>query len=175
MSTLAIIVGLVLIVVALADLMNTLVTTSTSPWRWWPSRLVGYRAFDVLRLVTARMREDSWLRERLLSLFAPLLVLTLLAMWATMQIVGFGCIWWAVGGIQGASTFLDAVYYSGVVYFTLGFGEVLPSDGLARFGALAEAFAGVTTSALVIGYLPSLYGAYSRTRTEVDDTRRWFR
>ena len=107
------------------------------------------------------MSEQSRLRERLLSLFAPILVLTLLAMWAAMQIFGFGLMWWGMGDVAGVATLADALYYSGVVYFTLGFGEVLPVSGLARFGALAEAFAGVTTTALVIGYLPSLYGAYS--------------
>jgi hypothetical protein len=161
MSVVAVAFGIGLVVVALADLMNTLVTTSTSNWRWWPSTLLGYRAFAVLRLATARMAESSRLRERLLSLFAPVLVLTLLAMWTALQVLGFGLIWWGIGGVDGAESFLDALYYSGVVYFTLGFGEVLPSAGPARIGSLVEAFAGVTTTALVIGYLPSLYGAYS--------------
>jgi hypothetical protein len=161
MSAVAIVLGIGLVIIALADLMNTLVTTSTSNWKWWPSRLVGYGAFGVMRAVTSRMSEQSRLRERLLSLYAPLLVLTLLAMWAAIQIFGFGLMWWGIGDVAGVETFFDALYYSGVVYFTLGFGEVLPVGGLARFGALAEAFAGVTTTALVIGYLPSLYGAYS--------------
>jgi len=107
------------------------------------------------------MSEGSSVRERLLSLYAPLLVLTLLAMWTLMQITGFALIWWRIGGIDGVDSFADAAYYSGVVYFTLGFGEVLPAAGSARFGALVEAFAGVTNTALVIGYLPSLYSAYS--------------
>ena len=161
MSVLAIIFGIGLVVVALADLMNTLVTTSTSSWRWWPSTVLGYRAFGAMRLVTSRMAETSWLRERMLSLFAPVLVLTLLAMWTALQILGFGLVWWGTGGVEGVESFLDALYYSGVVYFTLGFGEVLPTAGVARIGSLVEAFAGVTTTALVIGYLPSLYGAYS--------------
>ena len=161
MSAVAIVLGIGLVIIALADLMNTLVTTSTSNWKWWPSRLVGYGAFGVMRAVTSRMSEQSRLRERLLSLYAPLLVLTLLAMWAAIQIFGFGLMWWGIGDVAGVETFFDALYYSGVVYFTLGFGEVLPVGGLARFGALVEAFAGVTTTALVIGYLPSLYGAYS--------------
>ncbi len=161
MSVLAIILGIGLVAIALADLMNTLVTTSTSNWRWWPSSLLGYRAFAVMRLVTSRMPETSWLRERMLSLFAPVLVLSLLAMWTALQVFGFGLVWWGIGGVEGAESFLDTLYYSGVVYFTLGFGEVLPTAGVARMGALVEAFAGVTTTALVIGYLPSLYGAYS--------------
>lgn len=161
MDGLLIVLGLALIGIAFCDLVNTLVTTSTSSARWWPSRVVGYRTFAALRIATSRTKEGSPLRERSLSLYAPLLVLTLLAMWTAMQIVGFALIWWAIGGVDGVDSFSDAAYYSGVVYFTLGFGEVLPEAGLARFGALIEAFAGVTNTALVIGYLPSLYSAYS--------------
>lgn len=72
------------------------------------------------------------------------------------QIIGFGLIWWGVGGIAGASDLGDAMYYSGVVYFTLGLGEVVPAGEIPRFGSLTGAFSGVLTTALVIGYLPSL-------------------
>jgi len=34
MSALVIILGIAIVVIALADLMNTLVTTSTSNWKW---------------------------------------------------------------------------------------------------------------------------------------------
>lgn len=159
MQYLAAVVGASLVVVVLADMVNTLVTTSTSTKRWWLTR-VAYRIMwkSVRRVAT---RRDGTAREALLSAFAPVSVLILLGVWVTQQIVGFALIWWGIGGIDGAVTFGDHLYYSGVVYFTLGFGEVLPTAGPARIGALAEAFAGVTTTALVIGYLPSLYGAYS--------------
>jgi hypothetical protein len=120
MNTVATLLGICLVVIALADLMNTLVTTSTSNWKWWPSRVVGYGAISVMRVFTSRMSDQSRLRERLLSLYAPLLVLTLLAMWAAMQIFGFGLMWWGIGDVAGVLTFGDAFYYSGVVYFTLG-------------------------------------------------------
>lgn len=32
----------------------------------------------------------------------------------TQQILGFGLVWWAVGGVEGASDLWDAVYFSGV-------------------------------------------------------------
>jgi hypothetical protein len=82
----------------------------------------------------------------------------LLAAWVVQQIIGFGLIWWGVGEIAGASDLGDAMYYSKVVYFTLGFGEVVPTREILRFGSLIEAFSGVLTTALVIGYLPALYG-----------------
>jgi len=88
-------------------------------------------------------------------------VLLLLTAWVIQQVVGFGLIWWGLGGIDGSDGLFDSIYYSGVVYCTLGFGEVVSVDAVPRLGALAEAFAGVLTTALVIGYLPALYGAYS--------------
>jgi len=42
----------------------------------------------------------------------------------------YGCAVWGIGGLQGVSTFLDYVYFSSVVYTTLGFGDVLPDSGV---------------------------------------------
>ncbi len=158
MQFLAVLTGSAVVVAVLADMVNTLVTTSTSTKRWWLTR-VAYRVmWNAVRRV-ARRRDGS-ARESLLSAFAPVSVLILLAVWVTQQIFGFALVWWGLGGIDGAVTFGDHVYYSGVVYFTLGFGELVPAAAVPRIGALMEAFAGVLTTALVIGYLPALYGAY---------------
>ena len=85
----------------------------------------------------------------------------MLVSWVLQQVIGFGLIWWGIDGISDVDSLLDAIYFSGVVFFTVGFGEVIPIDIVSRFGALIEAFAGVLTIALVIGYLPALYSAYS--------------
>jgi hypothetical protein len=155
---LAVIGGTALVVAVLADLVNTLVTTSTSTKRWWLTR-VAYRVMWRSVRKIAR-RRDGTAREAMLSAFAPVSVLVLLAVWVAQQILGFALVWWGLGGVDGAVTFGDHLYYSGVVYFTLGFGELVPSAAVPRIGALVEAFAGVLTTALVIGYLPALYGAY---------------
>ena len=154
-------VGVLLVVLAFADLVNTLVTTSTSAARAWPSRLVTRTTFTAVRAVARRLPEGSRVRERLLATFAPLLLLELLVMWATLQLVGFGLLWWSVDGLPELGGIPDALYYSGVVFFTVGFGEIVPEAAIPRIGAIAEAFVGVVTIALVIGYLPSLYSAYS--------------
>ena len=161
LDTIVVILGLGLILVALADLVNTLVSTSTSPARWWPTFAVGRCTFVMLRTVAKRMPEDSTIRERMLSAFAPILVIVLLAMWALLQITGFALIWSTLDDIAAIESFGDSWYYSGVVYFTVGFGEIVPGESIPRAGAIAEAFFGVITVALVIGYLPALYNAYS--------------
>ena len=98
----AIVVGVILVVAAFVDLINTLVTTSTVAGRWWPSRVISYRLLALTRLIAKRMPESSNVRERMLSGLGPLLILILLAVWITQQILGFALIWWAVEGVEGA-------------------------------------------------------------------------
>lgn len=167
MGMVAVVVGALLVLSVLADLTNTLITTQTSTWRWWLSTNVSRGSFALVRAIAVRMDPESRLRERLLATLAPVSVLVLLLVWAAQQVVGFGLIWWGLGGIDGVDGLGDSMYYSGVVYFTVGFGEVVPSAGITRFGALVEAFTGVVTSALVIGYLPALYGAYSERERQL--------
>ena len=106
-------------------------------------------------------------KERLYSAYAPVSVLLLLVVWVSQQVLGFGLIWWGLDGISGGSGLFESIYFSGVVYFTLGFGEIVPTEVIPRVGALVEAFAGVLTTALVIGYLPALYGAYSERERQL--------
>ncbi len=160
MEVIAVVVGVFLVLSVLADLTNTLVTTTTAQGRFWLTRIVYTQTWHVVRRVGHRFKQESR-RERLYATFAPLSVILMLLAWVVQQVVGFGLIWWGIGGVDGAADLTDSIYYSGVVYFTLGFGEIVPAEHVPRFGALLEAFTGVLTTALVIGYLPALYSAYS--------------
>ena len=160
----AVVVGIVggaLVVLAFVDMVNILVATSTSFARLWPSHVLTRTTYRVIRAIASRLPDGSRARERILATFAPLLLLELLAMWVVLQVTGFALLWWAADGLPSLQTWTDAFYYSGVVFFTVGFGEIVPEATGPRAGALLEAFVGVVTTALVVGYLPSLYGAYS--------------
>jgi hypothetical protein len=160
-ETFAVVGGALLVLLALADLVNTLVSTFTSYARWWPSRLIGRSTFVAIRAIARRLPDESTLRERMLAVFGPLLLIELLFAWALLQVFGFGMIWWGLSDIPTIGGLGDASYYSGVIFFTVGFGEIVPTEVIPRAGAILEAFFGVITVALVVGYLPSLYSAYS--------------
>ena len=59
------------------------------------------------------------------------------------------------------------LYVSGTTLFTLGLGDVLPNTLLVRCLAVLEAGMGLGFVALVIGYFPVLYGAFSRREVNI--------
>lgn len=171
MGTLAIVLGALLVFGVFADMVNTLITTTQSSWPYWMTQILFRKSWSVVKILGARIPNPRG-RERLYAVSGPVSMLAMLAGWVIQQIIGFGLIWWGIGGVSGLDSFLDALYFSGVVYFTVGFGEVVPVDEIPRFGALIEAFAGVLTTALVIGYLPAPLLGIQRTGAEATHTRR---
>lgn len=158
----AIVVGLVVVVYALLDSFETLLATGIGGSRWSISRRYYRTVWWCWRRACLRQRNDRR-RERWLARFGPLSFVGLLTTWAVLEIAGWGLVWWGLrhsftmplGGIG------QAWYYSGVVYFSIGFGDLLPGAGALRMLTVLEAFTGLGTLGLVIGYLPSLYAAYS--------------
>lgn len=73
----------------------------------------------------------------------------------------FGGLFWALNAshLDGASI-ASALEYSGSAMFTLGFDA--PHGLVRQLLAFAAAGVGLTLLALVIAYIPTLYGAFSR-------------
>jgi len=64
-------------------------------------------------------------------------------------------------------SFLTDIYLSGTTFFTLGMGDVIPRSGLARFLVVMEAGFGFGFLAAVIGYLPFIYGSFSKREVNI--------
>jgi hypothetical protein len=56
---------------------------------------------------------------------------------------------------------------SGVTFFTLGYGDVVPHSTAARFISVVESGTGLGFIAVVIGYLPLLYQLFARREAHV--------
>ena len=56
---------------------------------------------------------------------------------------------------------------SGVTFFTLGYGDVVPHSAAGRIVSVVEAGTGIGFIAVVIGYLPVLYQLFSRREAHV--------
>jgi hypothetical protein len=110
-------------------------------------------------------------REHFLGLYGPLSMLLLFAIWAAALIVTFGTLEWALEptGVRqgGGSPLSEQIYMTGVSFFTLGYGDVVPHSAAARGLSVVIAGTGIGFIAVVIGYLPVLYQFFSRREAHV--------
>ncbi len=94
-------------------------------------------------------------REQILSRYAPVNLLTLPFVWATLITVGAGFVYWGLG-LDPAS---DSFIFSGSSITTLG---TATSDNFYYLMlAAAQAVLGLEIIALMISFLPSIYGHFS--------------
>ncbi len=110
-------------------------------------------------------------REAFLSTFAPLSFLMMFAAWAIGMILGFALLHWAfqtqMATADPERTTVSYTYFSGVTFFTVGYGDISPQDGVGRFLAVLEAGLGFGFLALVLSYHPILAQAFSQRETMI--------
>src|SRR3984893_12455047 len=110
-------------------------------------------------------------RENFLGYFGPLSLLFLLALWACGLIFGFALLQHGAGehvmlGNEPV-TFGRVIYLSGSTFFTLGYGDIIPTSTVARALAVLEAGMGFGFLGVVIGYLPTIYSSFSRREIQI--------
>jgi hypothetical protein len=169
-SPVAVVSGIALVVVVLWETFETLVLPRRVTRQFRLTRLF-YRCtwIPYASLVSRQRRKRS--RDTLLSYYGPLSLLFLLAFWAVTLVFAFALIDYGDGATFGGTLFPNrfgnSLYLSGTTFFTLGLGDITPASPLARFVTVAEAGIGFGFLALVIGYLPVLYQAFSRRETTI--------
>ena len=115
-------------------------------------------------------------RENYLSVFAPLSLLLLFALWAGGLILGFALIQWGLDtpvSPEGEVGFSTHLYLSATTFVTLGLGDVAPASSAGRVITAAEAGAGFAFLALSISYLPVLYQSFSRREVGISMLDQW--
>ena len=170
MSTSIVIFSLLLIVLVLHDGFETMLLPRriSRQYRFAPFFFVSM--WKVWSAVARGMRSGKR-RNAFLSQFGPLSFLVLLCLWAIGLIFGFALLHWALNTplhspdeSPGLSVYL---YMSGVIFFTLGFGDVTAVYPLGRLLTVVESGLGFGFLAVVISYLPVLYQAFSHREVTI--------
>jgi hypothetical protein len=125
----------------------------------------------------AERARNKKVREQIYSIYGPLSLLLLLLLWALLLISGFAMFYFSMRSPLGDAMmqhtagawaqFGTDLYLSGTTLFTLGLGDVVPHSRFARAIIVFESGVGLGFFALVIGYLPVLYQAFSRREVSV--------
>jgi hypothetical protein len=164
-----IMVGSVLILGVLKDAFEAVVLPRRVEGRFRISRWF-YRGVGVPWFKLAGCIHSSRRRENFLATFGPLSLILLLALWAFGLILGFALLEYGSGEhlrLDEPITFGTLVYQSGETFFTLGYGDIVPNSSLSRALAVLEAGMGFAFLGTVVGYLPTIYSAFSRREVQI--------
>ncbi len=166
----AIVLGVVIICVVLLDAFETVVLPRRVTRHFKLTAWFYRRTWIPWKNIAGRIRTPSR-QQSFLGYFGPLSLIMLLAFWATTLILGFALLQYGIGGHELLSgepiTFPRILYHSGQTFFTLGYGDILPTSPLARFLSVLEAGMGFAFLGVVIGYLPVVYASFSRREIQI--------
>jgi hypothetical protein len=170
MKILAVIAGVILIITILEDSFETIVLPRRVSRRFRLSRFFYTSTWMLWSSIARKLRPGNR-REFYLSIYGPASLIILLVFWAAVLIIGFALLQWGLSSPlnvpERAVNFGTYLYMSGTTFFTLGLGDVVPILGLDRFLTVAEAGMGFLFLALIIGYVPVIYQAFSRREINI--------
>ena len=169
-SIVATVFGLIIIWVVLLDAFETVVLPRRvmrhfrlTAWfyrrTWIPWRAIARRIKTIAR------------QQNFLGYFGPLSLILLLVFWAAGLILGFALLQRGIGGHEQLNqepiTFGRILYHSGETFFTLGYGDIVPTSAGSRALSVVEAGMGFGFLGVVIGYIPVVYASFSRREIQI--------
>jgi hypothetical protein len=169
-SILATIVGLAILWVVLLDAFETVVLPRRVTRKFKLTAWFYRRTWIPWKHIAGHISTPAW-QQSFLGYFGPLSLIMLLAFWATSLIFGFALVQFGVGGHEQLANepinFARILYQSGQTFFTLGYGDILPTTGISRFLSVLEAGMGFAFLGVVIGYIPVVYSSFSKREIQI--------
>ena len=149
----AVVIGLFVVVATLTSALKTVVVPRGYVTRLTRRHFVVWRKVFGLFARPDRPFED---RDRVMAHYAPVALVTLPAIWVSGVTLGFTGVFWGFGRHSVSEAFV----ISGSSLFTLGF--LRPPGTGEIILTFVEAGIGLGLVSLMISYLPTIYGAFSR-------------
>ena len=164
------IVGLVIVAVVLLDAFETVVLPRRVTRHFRLTAWFYRRTWVPWKKIAEHIQPPSR-QQNFLGYFGPLSLILLLCVWAAGLILGFALLQYGLGkhfqlGNEPV-TFGRLLYQSGQTFFTLGYGDILPTSEASRALAVLEAGMGFAFLGVVIGYIPVVYSSFSRREIQI--------
>jgi Ion channel len=169
-NLLSIAAGIVCVLLTLSDIFQSVVVPRATGrsfrisfyawrivWRAWPA--AAWRFFPA----------DSDRREEFLAVFAPLMLISLIAIWVASLMFGFALIFWGLrGGLSPpGGSFGSMLYFAGTSLLTIGFGDIVGRGAGPRLASVLAGLAGLSLLSITTAYLFAIFGAFQRRETFV--------
>ena len=125
----------------------------------------GWRPWRRVARMLPAQAEDT-----MLGIYGPAGLLMNLVLWVAAMMLGYAALQWAGGSnlrATGPVTFGNDLFFSAATMASSGTAGLSAQDTFARTVQVIDAVSGLAVIAIVIGYLPSLYQAFSRREATV--------
>lgn len=169
-SIVGVVLGLAIIWVVLLDAFETVVLPRRVLRNFKLTAYFYRRTWIPWRRIARNIKTSSR-QQNFLGYFGPLSLILLLGVWAAGLILGFAFIQYGIGGHEQLNqeplTFGRILYHSGETFFTLGYGDIVPTSGGARALSVFESGMGFAFLGLVVGYIPVIYSSFSRREIQI--------
>ncbi len=166
----AFVLGVAIFLIVLWDAFEAIILPRRVTRRFRLARLFYKSTWHAWKFATSLISSRKR-REALLGFYGPLSLLVLVGVWAVGLVLGFALMQYGAGSAVvmtgGEPRFLPDISLSGTTFFTLGLGDVLARSGLSRALVVTEAGFGFGFLAAVIGYLPFIYGSFSKREVDI--------
>lgn len=161
MSAVVAVIGVILIFMTFRDAFVSILLPRTVRSA---TRLSNRLNIAMWTVYSAFVRPGSRREDMRLSLYGPFSIVALIATWAALLILGFTLLVLGLGiTIHGQpADFSEVLYYSGVTFLTLGYGDLTLDGTLGHMLSVIEAGIGFGFLAVLVAYLPVLYQSFSR-------------
>jgi hypothetical protein len=173
LDILSLMIGVLCVAVTLNDIFQSVVMPRATGrrfrisfyvWRWmwyaWP------------RLAWRFYSGNPDQREEFFAVFAPFMLILMMALWVALLIFGFGLLFWAMrGGIAPShSSFATALYFAGTSLLTVGFGDIVGRDAGPRLASVLAALVGLSFLSMITAFLFAIFGSFQNRETFVVTT-----
>jgi hypothetical protein len=162
--------GIVVFLVVLWDAFEAIILPRRVTRKFRLTRVYYRSTWGMWRFIVCLMK-DRKQRETFLGFYGPISLIALVAVWAIGLVLSFGLMQYGAGSavnVAGLTPGLSTdLYLSGTTFFTLGLGDVIPRSGLSRFLVVTECGLGLGFLAVVIGYLPFIYGSFAEREINI--------
>lgn len=169
-NILSIAAGVVVVVLTLGDIFQVVVVPRATGrswrvsfyafrllWRLWPG--VAWRLYPA--------NDDR--REEFLAIFAPFMLILLLALWTGLLIVGFTFMLWGLraGLTTPHASFGTTLYFAGTSLVTIGFGDIVGRTGGPRLVSVLAGLSGLSLLSITTAFLFAIFGSFQQRETFV--------
>jgi hypothetical protein len=162
--------GVIVFLVVLWDAFEAIILPRRVTRKFRLTRVYYRSTWGIWRFIVCLMK-DRKQQETFLGFYGPISLIALIAVWAIGLVISFGLMQYGAGSAVNVTGLTPSLYtdlyLSGTTFFTLGLGDVVPRSGLSRLLVVSECGLGLGFLAVIIGYLPFIYGSFAEREINI--------